>query len=121
MAESRSDIVVLRTGKLLEADIVANHLETEGIPFYRRQETSAGIELAMPFQPVQGAGVFWVIRVPREYADAAKDVINNLPVEATLNPGVWHYGPTDRVKRFVKLCAWATIALTLLLLFRRWI
>ncbi len=96
--------------------MVANHLEMEGIPFYRRQETSAGIELAMPFQPAQGAGVFWVIRVPPEYSDKAREMINELPVDATVNPSVWHYGPKARVKRFVKLCAWATIGLTLMLL-----
>ncbi len=52
MARSRSDIVVLRTGKLLEADMVANHLDEEGIHYYRRMESSSGIELAMQLMPV---------------------------------------------------------------------
>jgi len=116
MAEIRTDVVVLRTGKLLEADMVANHLDQESIPFYRREKSSSGVELAMPVMPVQGAGIWWIIRVPREHAEAAREVINSLPVEATLNPGIWHYGPTRKVKRFVIFCAYASIILTLIYL-----
>jgi hypothetical protein len=54
----RTDVVVIRTGRLLEADMVANHLEMEGIPFYRREESSSGVELAMPLMPVQGVGIW---------------------------------------------------------------
>jgi len=112
--QNRTDIVVLRTGKLLEADMVANHLDEEGIPFYRRVESSSGVELAMPLMPVQGVGEWWVIRLPRQHADAAREVINSLPVEVTLNPGIWHYGPTKKVKRFVIFSAYASIILTLI-------
>ena len=116
MTEAKTDVVVLRTGKLLEADMVANHLEMEGIPYYRRVGSSSGIELAMPLMPVQGVGQWWIVRVPSEYADTAREVINSLPVEATLNPGIWHYGPTERVKRFIKFTAYVTLFLTLMYL-----
>jgi len=118
--QNRSDIVVLRTGKLLEADMVANHLDIENIPYYRREESSSGVELAMPLMPVQGAGRWWVIRVPQEHVDAAREVANNLPVEATLNPGIWHYGPTKKVKRFIKFSAYASVVF-MLIWFAAWI
>jgi hypothetical protein len=116
----RTDVVVIRTGRLLEADMVANHLEMEEIPYYRRAESSSGVELAMPLMPVQGAGKWWVIRVPQEHVGAAREVVNNLPVEPTLNPGIWHYGPTKRVKRFIKFSAYASVVF-MLIWFAAWI
>ncbi len=112
--QNRTDIVVLRTGKLLEADMVANHLQMEDIPFYRRVESSSGVELAMPLMPVQGAGTWWVIRVPEEHADRTGKVIDSLPVEATMNPGIWHYGPSKGVKRFIIISAYVSIIFTLI-------
>ena len=120
MADNRSDVVVLRTGRLLEADMVANHLEMEGIPFYRREESSSGVELAMPLLPVQGVGIWWVIRVPKEHADSARELINSLPVESTLNPGIWHYGPSKRVKHFMIISAYVSI-IGMLIWFALWI
>ena len=111
---NRTDDVVLRTGRLLEADMVANPFDDESIPYYRREESSSGVELAMPLMPVQGVGIWWVTRVPMEHADSAREVINSLPVEAILNPGIWHYGPTKKVKRFLILAAYVSIIMTLI-------
>jgi len=110
----RSDIVAIRTGRLYEADIVANHFDEEGIPYYRREESSSGVELAMPLMPVQGVGIWWVIRVPQEYSDRAREVIDSLPVEATLNPSIWHYGPSKRVKRFMIISVYISIIFTMI-------
>jgi len=115
-SSKRTDIVVFRTGRLLEADMVANHFDEEGIPYYRRMESSSGIELATPLMPVQGPGDWWVIRVQQEHTQPARDVINSLPVEADMNPGVWAYGPSKGSKRYWKMYAYVVIFGTILAL-----
>ena len=96
--ERRTDVVVLRTGFAYEADMVANALEEAGIPFYRRQESSAGLEFAMPVAGSSAPGLFWLIRVPLAAADEAKEIIASLPVSQDLNPGVWDFGAAPRTK-----------------------
>ena len=53
-------ICVLKTGKTHEHYMAANALKDEGIPFYKEQETSSGLRLAMPFQSTMGPGTFFL-------------------------------------------------------------
>lgn len=96
--EKRTDIVVLRTGFAYEADMVANALEEAGLPFYRRQESSSGLEFAMPVAGSSGPGIFWIVRVPLSAEEEAKEIIKSLPVSQDLNPGVWDFGAAPRTK-----------------------
>ena len=56
--------------------------------------------------PVQGVGIWWVIEVPMEHAETAIDVINSLPLEVTVNPGVWGCGPSKGSKQYWKIYAY---------------
>ena len=103
------DVVVLRTGRLHEADLVANTLEERGIPFYRRFLSSSGVELAMPLSPVQGPGNWWLIVVPPSQADRAREVVGELPVSGEPNPGVWDFGPSPGSRRFFRGYAWVVL------------
>ncbi|MDF1552982.1 MAG: hypothetical protein P1P84_07965 [Deferrisomatales bacterium] len=104
------DVVVLKTGKLYEADLVANTFDDEGIPYYRRYTSSSGIELAMPLSPVQGPGDGWLIKVPAAHADRATAAIDRLPVTREVNPGVWDFGPSPRGRRIFRAYAWLSLA-----------
>jgi len=104
-------IVVFRTGRSYEALMVLNELKSAGVPAYGQEESSSGLVTAMPPTPTQGPGVSWVIRVPEPAAEDAKRIVQGLPVDAEQEPGVWHFGPDKRTKRFLQIIAVIFLAL----------
>ena len=111
--ESSGDsIVVLRTGRLFEADMAASALETAGVPHFRQEQSSSGLSFAMPAAPSAGPGILWVVRVPEAVAEQARSVLEELPIPIEESPGVWDFSPTERAKSLHR--SWA---LALLILF----
>ena len=114
LAPDGASVVLIRTGRLYEADLVASVLEDEGVPFYRQEQSSSGLSFAMPVAPSAGPGVWWVIRVPEAVAEKARALVENLPVRTDPSPGVWDFGPSSPAKSLFK--TWAFLTLVLLIL-----
>jgi hypothetical protein len=96
--------------------MAANSLRENEIPFYRQQETSGGLRLAMPFQPAMGPGTWYSILVPEEVVDEARRILNELPIEVNNNPDVWHFGPSEKVKRGWSIYIWISLILSCIFL-----
>ena len=109
-------VCVLKTGKLFEHDIASNALKERKIPFYKQLETSSGLRLAMPFQPSMGPGTWYNILVHPEYADEARTIINDLPIDSSNDPDVWHFGPNIRIKKAWKIFIWFILVIGFLYL-----
>ena len=109
-------ICVLKTGKLFEHDIASNALKEQQIPFHKQLETSSGLRLAMPFQPSMGPGTWYNILVHPKFADEAKAIINDLPIDSSNDPDVWHFGPNKRIKKAWKIFIWCILVIGFLYL-----
>jgi hypothetical protein len=109
-------ICILKTGKLFEHDSAANALSENGIPYYKQMETSSGLRLAMPFQPAMGPGTWYNIFVHPKYAEEAKAILNELPIDLSTDPDIWHFGPNKRIKKAWKILIWISLAVGFLLL-----
>jgi hypothetical protein len=114
--ENTNFVCVLKTGKTHEHDIAANALKDKGVPFYREQETSSGLRLAMPFQSSMGPGTFFSILVPEIAVDDAKSILAELPIDLTTDPDLWHFRPNKKAKRFWKIFIWINLGIALLFL-----
>ena len=114
--DKRKFVCILKTGKLYEHDIASSALEKEKIPFYKQLETSSGLRLAMPFQPSMGPGNWYNIFVHPKNADRAKAILNELPIELTTNPDVWHFGPSERNKKIWRIFIWLCLGVSVLFL-----
>ena len=96
---NNNHVCILRTGKLFEHDIAAIALTENDILFYKQLETSSGLRLAMQFQPAMGPGTYYNILVPAQFAKEAKQLLDELPIDVTTEPGIWHFGATEKTKR----------------------
>jgi hypothetical protein len=88
-----SEVTVLKTGRLYEADMLADALTSAGIPYFRREENFAGLQLAMPAMPSPGPGTFFCVIVPEAAAPDAREVLAELPIDPE-DPGLWSFSPT---------------------------
>lgn len=104
-------VVLLKTGRLFEADLAASTLEEASVPHYREEQNSGGLSFAMPLAPSAGPGTWWVIRVPEADAEKARSILEPLPITTEDSPGVWDFGPSEGAKRFFKSWAFATLVL----------
>ena len=109
-------VCVLKTGRLHEHDLAINALKDNNIPHYKEMETSSGLRLAMPFQPEMGSGTFYSILVPEQAVSDAKNILNELPIDLTTDPEIWHFRPNEKVKRFWKIFIWINLTFGLLFL-----
>ena len=96
-------VVIYRTGRLHELELACNALKESGVPHFKQQETSSGLKLAMPFAPFMGPGTFWNIPVPVSAKEAAEKILEELPIDFTTNPDLWHFDPKTPVKKSWKL------------------
>lgn len=110
---ANSHVCILSTGKLYEHDMAANSLKENAIPFYKQMENSSGLRLAMPFQPAMGPGTYYNILVPRPFTDEAKRILEELPIDVTTEPDIWHFGASEKVKRGWKIYIWFCLILGL--------
>ena len=114
--DKTSFLCVLRTGKLHEHTLAVNVLKENNVPFHMELETSTGLRLAMPFQPSMAPGTFYSILVPEDVASSARNILNALPIDATTEPDVWHFGASEGIKKVVRVFVWAILGGSLLLL-----
>jgi hypothetical protein len=99
-------ICILETGKLYELDMAANALTEKKIPFYKEEVSIGGLRLAMPVQPSMGPGVWYAILVPEMAVDEARNILDGLPFKVDTNPGIWHFGASQKAKSGWRLYAW---------------
>jgi hypothetical protein len=58
-------VVVLRTGRIWEVEMVADAFKKAKIPCYQRLETSSGLQLAKEIPQAMGPGDWWAFFVPK--------------------------------------------------------
>jgi hypothetical protein len=64
-----------------------------------------GLRLAKEIPQAMGPGDWWAFYVPKRFRKRAEEVLSELPMEATLNPDIWHFSPTEEGKTFFKTYA----------------
>ena len=112
-----SDLVeVLRTGQLYQADMADLALREKGIPHFLRQETSAGLRLAMPVLPTMFPGTWWTIQVPEECVAEATDAIAELPFTTSRFPDVWDCQANEKSRERLSRISRNVVLLTFLFL-----
>lgn len=94
-----SHIVIFKTGKLYELDMASNLLSEKSIPFYKENVNSAGLRLAMPFQPIMGSGEWYSILVHKDIAENAKELLSTLPFEIKTEPSIWDFNENLKSKK----------------------
>jgi hypothetical protein len=82
-------VVVLRTGQLWQMDMAEEALKQAGIAYFRQEETSSGLRLAMPLMPSAGPGMSFALLVPETAVAKALEVLSAMPFEIKTNPGAW--------------------------------
>jgi len=65
----------------------------------------------MSFQPAMGPGTLYSILVSDKLVEQAKVVLSNLPIEIDTEPEVWHFGSSEKQKRWWKIFTWFILAL----------
>jgi hypothetical protein len=73
-------IVVYKTSQLWELNTVKEALEGAGISHYVQTEDIGGVKTALSVTPAATFGQRWLILVPFNLSDKAKEVILSLPV-----------------------------------------
>ena len=63
---------ILRTGQMLSFDWVCGELDEAGIPYQCREESSGGIQMAMPAFPSVMPGTWWTVLVPSSLRQRAQ-------------------------------------------------
>jgi hypothetical protein len=109
LAEDAEFVVVMRTGRIWEVEMVADAFKKAKIPCYQQLETSSGLRLAKEIPQAMGPGDWWAFYVPKRFQKRAEEVLVELPIEATINPDIWHFSPSGKGKRFFKTYAIYTL------------
>jgi len=109
IGEETEFVVVLRTGRIWEVEMVAEAFKKAKIPCYEQLETSSGLRLAKEIPQAMGPGDWWAFYVPKRIQKTAEEVLAELPIEVTVNPDIWHFSPSGEGKRFFKAYAWYTL------------
>jgi hypothetical protein len=85
---------------------VTNAFRDREIPYYRQEQLASGLRLAFPAWPAPGPGVWWAVYVPEQTAEEARKLLSELPIAVTTEPDIWHFGPSERVKKGWRLAIW---------------
>jgi len=110
-----NQIVVFRTGSLVEFDSVTGALEDAGIPYFTREDSSAGLRLATPVSPSVGPGTWWMVVVPCGAVEDARTIISAFPFSDKTSPCVWDFQPSKRVQIGWKIYAGGVLLFCLLI------
>jgi len=100
--EKTEFIVVMRTGRIWEVEMVENAFKKAKIPHFQQSESSSGLVLAKQLAPSMGPGEWWSFSVPKTFLEKAKEVLASLPIDVTINPDIWHFNPPEEGKWFFK-------------------
>lgn len=104
---------ILRTGQMLSFDWVCGELDEAGIPYQCREESSGGIQVAMPAFPSVMPGTWWTVLVPSSLRQRAQEILDSMPFDSGLTPDVWDFHPKPSVKRLWQACTIVLLALLL--------
>ena len=104
---------ILRTGQMLSFDWVCGELDEAGIPYQCREESSGGIQVAMPAFPSVMPGTWWTVLVPSSLRQRAQEILDSMPFDSGLTPDGWDFQPKPSVKRLWQACAIVLLALLL--------
>jgi len=118
LLSSSEGVVVLRTSRLYESDLVASAFDEAGIPYFRVEQAFDGEIFAMPATPSMGSGAMWLVVVPQRVAVEAKALVTDLPVSEDTSPGMRDFQPDPKAQRFWK--SYAFLALLLFALVLLW-
>lgn len=102
--------ILIRTGQLHQLEMAQLALRESGIPHYLQEEDISGMIVAMPIDPSPAPGVWWSILVPEDKLPFAEEIIESLPFTFTKEPDFWDCNPTSRVKRYLVIGAWVSLA-----------
>ena len=102
-------VVVLRTGRVWEVEMIAEALKKADIPCYQQLETSTGLSLAKEIPQAMGPGEWWAFYVPKTFQKRAEEVLSALPIEVTTNIDLWHFTPSGEGKTFFRTYAIHTL------------
>lgn len=91
-------IEIFRHQQPYVADQVIETLRKKNIPCYLQQGSITGI-LVSPVAPTAAPGVEYVVFVPEEKADEAKEVIDGFPVDKELLNVKWRKSQDPKQKR----------------------
>lgn len=105
----KQDVCLLRTGRLMDADLVCSLLEERGVPFYRGMETSGGLKTVMGVAPTAGPGTWFTVLVPVEEEAHAREALKELPFDLDREPDVVDFSTSNRARTFSKV--WAILGL----------
>lgn len=109
-------VVVYRTGKLQELEMARVALQEARIPCYSQEEHLGRLKLAMPVTTAQGPGVWWSIHVSESSFEAAKQILQELPIDYQLYPKFWAHAPSAKTKNGYKLYAGIMVVVTMAML-----
>ncbi|MFM7804282.1 MAG: putative signal transducing protein [Verrucomicrobiota bacterium] len=104
---------ILSTGKMLCFDWACGALEDAGIPYQCREESSGGLQVAMPAFPSVMPGTWWTVLVPSSQGPEAQEILASMPFDHGTTPDVWDYQPKPSGKRVWQSCAILLLALIL--------
>ena len=104
---------ILRTGQMLSFDWVCGELDEAGIPYQCREESSGGIQVAMPAFPSVMPGTWWTVLVPSSLRQRAQEILDSMPFDSGLTPDVWDFQPKPAGKRLWQACTIVLLALLL--------
>jgi hypothetical protein len=91
-----ADVLIFRSSKLFDADLIAAALEENGIPFYRRRDAGGVVGYEAPGPgATHFPGVFHSIYVPAELESEAREVIEGSLVDPE-EESRWEPSPADR-------------------------
>jgi len=102
---------ILRTGRIICFDWVCGALDDAGIPYQCREESSGGLQFAMPAAPSAAPGTWWTVLVPSVQRPQAQEVLAVMPFDPSMTPDVWDFQPKPSGKLFWQMCAIVVLAL----------
>ena len=79
-------VVIFRTGQIVEFDMVCDALKQAKLPYFTRQETANGSIVGTSVGFAGLPGVSWLVIVPEPALEDAARVLAELPVELKREP-----------------------------------
>ena len=115
----RREVCVLRTGRLMDADLACSTLEEHDVPFHRGMETSGGLTTAMALAPTPGPGTWFTVWVPVEAEPEARERLASLPFDIDRQPEVVDFSSSARARVLSKVWAIAVLSLIAIIFYQQ--
>lgn len=113
--ENKNYVLVFRSGKLGEIEMVTKALQAAHIPYCTQKETPNCLIEATPELPAPWLAC-WLVRVPQNVEGQAQKILVALPLEMQTNPMVLGLRPFLKAKN-----SWRVFAVGMLLAMLIWL